>query len=50
MNSTEARYIAITESQARAEIRRHGANWADFLADVGNFDGTGAQVLDWLGY
>jgi hypothetical protein len=40
----------IFESQARREIKKHGATWEEFLDDVGTFDGTGRQVLLWLGY
>jgi hypothetical protein len=41
----------VTRAQAIGEIKRHHADPADFLADVGDRPTyRGAEVLGWLGY
>lgn len=47
----EACEAVLTARQARHEVEAHGADWFEFMDDVGAADTyTGKQVLDWLGY
>lgn len=47
----EAWDVTVTRAEALAEVRRHGARWAEFLADVGDREEyEGGEVLGWLGY
>lgn len=51
MNYDEAMTSIVTRAQALAELRRHGADLAEFLDEVGDHDTyEGEQVLNWLGY
>lgn len=41
----------VTFKEAKAEIKAHSLEMADFVEEVGSQDTyTGQQVLDWLGY
>lgn len=43
--------VSITPDRAKKEIENHGADWWEFLADVGERTEYDAQeVLGWLGY
>jgi hypothetical protein len=47
----EAVDMIVTQKEARAEVKRHGGDWEDFVADVGDKPTyTGEEVLAWLGY
>lgn len=41
----------VTQQEAKKEIQKHGANWEEFIEDVGNKPKyNGKEILDWLGY
>ena len=41
----------ITPAEAKREIRKHGADWDEFIAEVGEKPVyTGEEILNWLGY
>ena len=41
----------VTPEEARKEIERHGAQWNEFIREVGSKPKyTGKEVLGWLGY
>jgi hypothetical protein len=41
----------ITQVQARAEIRKHGSSWDEFVSEEGLSEHyKGSQVLGYLGY
>lgn len=43
--------IIISQSRAKKEIEKHGANWDDFIEECGEKADYDAQfVLRWLGY
>lgn len=43
--------ITISPARARKEVEKHGAEWVEFLQDVGEKEYYDAQeVLNWLGY
>lgn len=51
MDYEEACEATVTKREALRELKRHGADAAEFFADVGEKDEyLGAEVLDWLGY
>lgn len=39
-----------TNEEICTELKKHGVSEAEFLADFGNKQVTGKQLLDWLGY
>lgn len=51
MNYDEAHDATVSRACARREILKHGADWQEFLTEVGDKpEYVGAEVLDWLGY
>lgn len=43
--------ITISKERAKKEISKHGASWAEFVEDCGEYEKYNAQaVLAWLGY
>jgi hypothetical protein len=41
----------VSKAQARREIEKHNASWAEFVAECGEYESySGADVLGWLGY
>ncbi|KGX17298.1 hypothetical protein [Burkholderia pseudomallei] len=47
----EACDMTVTRAEAEAEIKKHFADFSEFLADVGDREEyEGKEVLDWLGY
>jgi len=51
MTSQEARNETFTRREALAIIDEHGADWDEFLVDVGSHvDYSGKDILNWLGY
>jgi len=41
----------ISKERAKQEIAKHGSNWLEFIADMGDNANYDAQaVLAWLGY
>lgn len=43
--------IAISKERTQKEIVKHGSNWLEFVADMGDNESYDAQaVLAWLGY
>lgn len=46
-----AKGLEISRSRALREVRAHGSDAGEFLADMGDRESYRAQrVLDWLGY
>lgn len=51
MTYAEAMIARVSRMEAKREIAKHGASWAEFLADCGDLqEYDGATVLEWLGY
>ncbi|WP_418122281.1 hypothetical protein [Variovorax sp. 160MFSha2.1] len=51
MNYEEACEATVSRARALDEVKRHGCDTAEFLADVGDrATYRGAEVLNWLGY
>lgn len=47
----ESLLATVTKAQAIREVRAHGIDFEEFLAEVGNKkEYLGKEVLDWLGY
>lgn len=47
----EASEATVSREQARREIEDHGADWSEYLDEVGDRpEYQGREVLDWLGY
>ena len=43
--------MTISKERAKQEIVKHGSNWLEFIADMGDSVNYDAQaVLAWLGY
>ena len=43
--------ITISKERAKKEVEKHGSNWLEFIADMGDDANYDAQaVLAWLGY
>ena len=41
----------INKERTKQEIAKHGSNWLEFIADMGDDESYDAQaVLAWLGY
>lgn len=41
----------ISKVEAMREVRRHGLDWADFIAEAGDkAEYNGREILEWLGY
>lgn len=46
-----ANQVTISRHRAMIECKRHGASFADMVADMGDYETYDAQaVLRWLGY
>lgn len=51
MTSEEARDETFTRAEALRIINEHGADWDEFLDEVGDAQGYGGDdILNWLGY
>lgn len=51
MRLEEAFDTTVSRKEAFREIRRHGADFTEFLRDCGDFpEYDGSIVLTWLGY
>jgi len=51
VNYLEACEAIVTRREAQREIERHGMDWADLVADLGDRpEYSGSEILNWLGY
>ena len=51
MTYDDALKATVDAATARREVERHGHDWNEFVADLGDrVEYEGADVLDWLGY
>lgn len=51
MTYLEACDALVSREEARREVTKHGVEFSEFLAEVGDRETyTGEEVLGWLGY